>query len=166
MDSQRFDLPLSLELVIARTSVDAQLRAALLANPLQLLREQQVDVSAFPELSFHDGLEMGIEVIGDVVHITLPALSTPSVELNRDYASSRDLVVSGTNGTSTATNTVQTAETFTTEVQTAETTTTTVAEAEVGAAEAVAVGTTEAEAAETTSTVALEAEAVLVVVAI
>lgn len=144
MDSQRFDLPLSLELLIARTSVDAQLRAALLANPLQLLREKQIDVSAFPELSFHDGLEMGIEVIGDVVHITLPALSPPSVELNRNHASLRDLAVSGTNNTSTSTNT------------NTDTNINTVAEVE----------TTEAEAAETTTTAVTETETVAVTVVV
>lgn len=158
MDSHQFELPLSLELLIARASVDPQLRASLLANPLQSLGEHQIDSSALPELIFHDGVEMSIVTKANVVHVTLPALSSPSIELKRDESGSREFVTSATNST------YQTQDVATTTTEAAEAETTTVAAAEV--AEATAVATTEAEATETTTTAALETEVVLVVVAI
>ena len=156
------DLPLELQLLIARSSMDTSLRQRLLEHPVDTMRINGVDLAQLPTIQFveyghgDDGFD------GEVMTITLPAVeqtgSITSAIKRAGKLSSNQLAASGYNGATVE----QDVAVATTTVEATEVNTTAAVESQVAVTEAEAVATTTTEATETETTAAVVSEVVLV----
>ena len=123
------DLDMALDLLVARASLDADLRHELLTNPEAHILENGIDLPKGTQLIF-------TTEDSSVIVKEIPSLDSDSSTLTRTVQTSKELVSNGLNSTTTTTNEVTVAEVAATEAEAQTTTTTTTAEVE---AEAVAV---------------------------
>ena len=156
------DLPLELQLLIARSSLDSTLRKRLLEHPEQTMRINGVELDDLSTIKFVDSHEETSESNDEVFIIALPELEQTKPITNDikkvGKISNNKLASSGYNVATVHTN----VDVATNAVEAAEVNTTAVAQAEVAATEAEAVATTTTEATETETTAAVVAEVVLV----
>ena len=158
MSNSNFQLPLELQLLIARSAFDSNVRDNLLFNPEEIIKRHGINLDELPTLEIVD---YSIDVDGgfnvDKYIVVLPefvsSVSRASIK-KVDQVTNPELAASGLNIETEATNTTTTEE--------AEVESTAVTTAEVGVAEVEATATTTTEAAEAETTVLVAAEAVLV----
>ena len=158
MSNPNFQLPLELQLLIARSAFDSNVRDNLLFNPEEIIKRHGINLDELPTLEIVDysiDIDGGFNV--DKYIVVLPefvsSVSRASIK-KVDQVTNPELAASGLNIETEATNTTTTEE--------AEVESTAVTTAEVGVAEVEATATTTTEAAEAETTVLVAAEAVLV----
>jgi hypothetical protein len=159
MSNPNFQLPLELQLLIARSAFDSNVRDNLLFNPEEIIKRHGINLDELPTLEIVDysiDIDGGFNV--DKYIVVLPefvsSVSRASSIKKVGQVINPKLAASGLNVETEATNTTTTEE--------AEVETTAVTSAEVGVAEVEATATTTTEAAEAETTVLVAAEAVLV----
>ena len=156
------DLPLELQLLIARSSMDSTLRKRLLEHPEQTMRINGVELDNLSAIKFVDSHEEASESNDELFIICLPEFEQTKPITNDikkvGKISNNILASSGYNVAAVDTN----VDVATNTVEAAEVATTAVAASTVAATEAEAVATTTTEASEVETTVAVVAEAVLV----
>lgn len=159
MSNPNFQLPLELQLLIARSAFDSNVRDNLLFNPDEIIKRHGINLDELPTLEIVnystdiDGgfnIDKYIVVLPEFVSSASPAPSIKKVS----QVINPELAAAGLNVEAQTTNTTTTEE--------AEVETTAVTTAEVGVSEVEATATTTTEAAEAETTVLVAAEAVLV----
>lgn len=165
MSNPNFQLPLELQLLIARSAFDSNVRDNLLFNPEEIIKRHGINLDELPTLEIVDysididggfNVDKYIVILPEFVSSVSPASSIKKVV----QVINPELAAAGLNGVSVSSNEVEATNTTTTEE--AEVETTAVTTAEVGVAEVEATATTTTEAAEAETTVCVVAEAVLV----
>ena len=122
------DFDMALDLLVARASLDADLRHELLTNPEAHILENGIELPKGTQLIF-------TTEDSSVIVKEIPTIDSDSSTLKRTVEKSKELVSNGLNSAAVTTNEVAVAEVAVTEAeaQTTTTTTTAEAEAEVGA---------------------------------
>lgn len=127
------DFDMALDLLVARASLDADLRHELLTNPEAYILENGIELPKGTQLIF-------TTEDSSVIVKEIPTIDSDSSTLKRTVETSKELVSNGLNSATVTTNEVAVAEVAVTEAEAQTTTTTTTAEAEAEvAAAAVAV---------------------------
>ena len=104
------DLDMALDLLVARASLDADLRHELLTNPEAHILENGIDLPKGTQLIF-------TTEDSSVIVKEIPSLDSDSSTLTRTVQTSKELVSNGLNSTSTTTNEVTVAEVATAEAE-------------------------------------------------
>ena len=158
MSNPNFQLPLELQLLIARSAFDSNVRDNLLFNPEEIIKRHGINLDELPTLEIVDysiDIDGGFNVNKYIVVLPEFVSSVSRASIKKvDQVTNPELAASGLNIETEATNTTTTEE--------AEVESTAVTTAEVGVAEVEATATTTTEAAEADTTVLVAAEAVLV----